>query len=165
MEFKKLITKEVILECMSAVKRIKKSGYEFLLEKENNLMLVYKDDMIIDRVNVEFPDLAAEAKIKAEEETREKEIAELKEAKERIFVLEHEAYTKDEEIKKTENARREIVKEYNAREDEIIDIGKEIIVLERKLKKADKTLDETLIIIKEKNEEIKKLKTEAKQKK
>ena len=137
MEFKKLITKEVILECMSAVKRIKKSGYEFLLEKENNLMLVYKDDMIIDRVNVEFPDLAAEAKIKAEEETREKEIVEFEDARAKIFELEHDAGKKD----------------------------KEIIVLKEKLKKADKTLDETLIIIKEKNEEIKKLKAEAKQKK
>jgi len=137
MKQQELITKELILECMSAKKRIKKSGYEFLLEKENSIMLVYKDDKLIEPVNVELPDLEAEAKIKAEEETREKEIVEFEDARAKIFELEHDAGKKD----------------------------KEIIVLKEKLKKADKTLDETLIIIKEKNEEIKKLKAEAKQKK
>ena len=100
MKHQELITKELILECMGAKKRIKKSGFEFLLEKENNIMLVYKDDKLIEPVNVELPDLEAEAKKQKAKNERELELKEWEEKTKELLKLEKELRELKEESKK-----------------------------------------------------------------
>jgi len=100
MKHQELITKELILECMGAEKRIKKSGFEFLLEKENNIMLVYKDDKLIEPVNVELPDLEAEAKKQKAKNERELELKEWEEKTKELLKLEKELRELKEESKK-----------------------------------------------------------------